>query len=114
MGKITSAEKYFIDKINRGFETINRDFTQEKILTLLGSPMQGDDKFQREIRRALDAIYIKELNGDSRDRTMARYKTNAIKLYKGRETLLRDLVIDWYSSSSMPNILDSIKTLFKG
>ncbi|MEF9952932.1 MAG: hypothetical protein RR840_02190 [Clostridium sp.] len=113
MSKITSAEKYYIDKINRGFEGINKDFTQEKILMLLGSPMNGDEKFLREVKRALDAVYIKELKGDSKDGIMTKYKANAIKLYKGRETLLRDLVIEWYSSSTMPSILDSIKIFFK-
>lgn len=113
MGKITSSEKYFIDKINRGYEAINKDFTQDKILILLGSPMNGNDRLEKEIRRALDAIYIKELNGDSREGIMTRYKANAIKLYKGRETLLRDVVIDWYSSSSMPSIIDSLRGLFK-
>ncbi|KMT22910.1 hypothetical protein [Clostridium cylindrosporum] len=113
MSKINSAEKFYIEKISEGFEMINREFTHEKLLILLSSSLKEDGSIHREIKRALDAIYIKETKGDEAQPIKDKYKSHALKLYKGRETLLRDTVIEWYSSSSMPSIIDSIRGIFR-
>lgn len=65
----------------------------------------------KEIKRALDAIYIRDVKDD--EGIKEKYTSYAVKLYKGRDTYLRDGVIKWYSSSSMPSIIDSLKGLFR-
>lgn len=111
MSKINSAEKFYIEKISEGFELINKDLTHDKVLHLLSSSLSEETATYKEVKRALDAIYIKEVKDNSPIKE--KYSEYAVKLYKGRETLLRDTVIAWYSDNSMPSILDSIKGLFK-
>ncbi|MEG0371332.1 MAG: hypothetical protein RR645_03460 [Clostridium sp.] len=112
MSKITSAEKYYIEKVNEGYELINKNFTGDDIRCLLGSSLSTDSKVLKELKRALDAVYIRDIK-QMADEAKSTYKSYAIKIYKGRETLLRDVVIGWYSSPAMPSIMDSIKGMFR-
>lgn len=113
MSKMNSAEKFYIEKISEGYELINKEFTDSKILSLFSALLNADESFNKEIKRALDAIYIKESKGEHKAVIQDKYRLYAVKLYKGRETFLRESVVNWYSSNSMPNMLDSIKGLFK-
>lgn len=113
MSKMNSAEKFYIEKISEGYEIINKEFTHEKILALLISSLDIDEGFNKEIKRALDAIYIRESKDENKEAIQEKYKDYAVKLYKGRETFLREAVINWYASDSMPSIIDSIKGMFR-
>ena len=110
MSKMNSAEKFFIEKISEGYEIINKEFTESQVFILFSSSQTENKTIYKEVKRALDAVYIKEIKND--ESIKEKYSKYAVKIYKGRETMLRETVINWYTNNSLVNIFDSIKSIF--
>lgn len=105
MAKINSSEKFYIEKISQGLIILRKELNQHKLEKLLSSSLEEDKQLNKDIKEALDIIYISETKDN--EALKMKYKNNLIKIYKGRETFLRDIVIKWYSNSklSIKNII---------
>jgi hypothetical protein len=118
LSKLSSCEKFFIEKIALGLEDVGDNIGQGDIENLLGNGINRDDGFVKRIKSALNSSYSKELDS-FKSQTISVdpssvWEESVIKIYKGRETLLRDIVIEWYSKYNKPGFFDFLKSLFKG
>jgi hypothetical protein len=117
MSKLATYERFFIGKIALGLENSRDSICQEDIQSLLSESLHGEKDFVQRIKNALSNIYSKELS-DFKAGSLSKdpektWEEDVIKLYKGRETLLRDIVIEWYSNYRKPGFWDWVKELFK-
>lgn len=117
MSKISSCEKFFIGRIALGLENMGEAINQKHIERLLSESLEGDREFMDKIKSALTSAYSKDIN-DFKKKLVAvdplpLWYGSVIKLSKGRETLLRDIVIEWYSKYTKPGFWNIIKGLFK-
>lgn len=99
MGKINSSEKFYIQKISQGLNILKKELNQHKLEKILSSSLEEDKQLNKDIKEALDIIYISETK-DNKTLKM-KYKDNLIKIYKGRETFLKYSIIKWYSTSKL-------------
>lgn len=102
MGKINSAEKFYIEKISKGFNINKKELTKNKIEIMFSSTLEENKELYRDIKNALDVTYISDVK--TNENLKEKYSSNLIKIYKGRETFLRDSIIKWYSDNSIPSI----------
>lgn len=117
MSKISSCEKFFIGRIALGLENTGYNMSKEDIELLLGEGLNRDEEFVLKIKNALINSYSADLNAFKHkivtiDPT-SMWDESVIKLYKGRETLLQSVVVEWYSKYKRPGFFDIIKNLFK-
>lgn len=105
MSKLSTSEHFFIEKISEGMELKGKPITIDDIQALLSNGLHCKASFKAEIIAALNAAFT--------DIDEENVKKLCEKLYAGRETLLRDLVIEWYKKSHAPKgWLDKLKSLF--
>jgi hypothetical protein len=118
MSKMSSYEKFFIGRIAWGLESLGYSISQEDIEILLSSRLNPDDEFVKKIKSALSSAYSKDVDSFKRKLVSMDpselWEESIIKLYKGRETLLRDVAVEWYSKYTRPGFWETIKSLFKG
>lgn len=106
MSRISSCERFFISKIGLGFEGIGKEISQHDVECLLGDGIKRDAEFIEAIKNALSYSY-------SSDPSESIWEEYIKKLYKGRETLLRDVVVEWYAKLCKPGFWDIVKGMFK-
>jgi hypothetical protein len=118
LSKLSSCEKFFIEKIAIGLEDVEYSIGQGDIESLLGNGLNRDDQFVKRIKSALNSSHSRDLDNFKNQIVTLDPSTvweeSIIKLYKGRETLLRDIVVEWYSKYTKPGFFDFLKSLFKG
>jgi hypothetical protein len=118
LGKLASCEKFFLNKIAFGFEIDGYSLGQSDIEILFGGGVKREEEFVKRIKNSLTLSYSSELDGfkcgTSASDPSVVWEEQVIKLYKGRETLLRDIVVEWYSRHTRPGFLDIIKNIFSG
>lgn len=117
MSKISSCEKFFIGRIALGLKNQGWDITQKDIETLLSEGLDRDEEFVLRIKNALVGAYSADLE-DFKHKIVTTdpssiWDESVIKLYKGRETVMRDIVLEWYSKYKKPSFWESIKKMFK-
>lgn len=116
MSKLTSCEKFFIGRIALGLENTGYSISQEDIETLLSEGLGRNEDFVLRIKNALINSYCADLNAFKHKIVTidpsSMWDESVIRLYKGRETLMRDIVIEWYSKYKKPGFLETIKKLF--
>lgn len=117
MSKLSSYERFFLGRIGVGFDNLGWDIKGEDIEKLLGSPLNIDEAFNASIKSALVSAYSEDVDKFKRklvtESPTAFWQESVKKLYKGRETLLRDIVVEWYSKYSEPGFFEKLKRLFR-
>lgn len=120
MSKLSSHEKFFIGRILYGLDSTGIEYEQSDIELLISQRLQIEEEFKNKIYNALIFSYCDDVDKfkkrivtvDPESLWQESYK----KLYKGRETVLRDLVKEWHESYFKENdisILNVIKRIFK-
>jgi hypothetical protein len=115
LGKTASYEKFFLGRVACGLEGLGERMSQEDIEKLLSQGLKCSDEFKNRIKDALTFAYSRDVNeynknpmpGDS----SALWNDSANRLYNGRETLLRDIFVEWYGRSKKPGFFNIIKKL---
>jgi hypothetical protein len=117
MSKIPTYERFFMGRIALGLEGSGYHITQEDIELLLSERIEEDIDFSLKIKNALTSSYSKDLEDFKKKLVTSdpssAWEESVIKLYKGRETVLRDIVVEWYSAYKKPGFWDLVKGLFK-
>lgn len=120
MSRLSTPEKFFIGRILYGIEQTGNKIEQEDIELLLSQRLEIGDEFKEKIKNALIFSYCDDIDKFKRKIVTLDPKSmwdeSLKKLYKGRETVLRDLVLDWYSSyfdKKEKSLLDKLKSLFR-
>ncbi|EYE89859.1 hypothetical protein Q428_00170 [Fervidicella metallireducens AeB] len=117
MAKINSCEKFFLGKIAEGLEIMSQKFTKEDIELLLSSKPEFSENIVLKFKNSLDFAYKNDLKQYKDKLTEVNpeplWENNIVKLYKGRDNVLRDLVIQWYISYQKPGIFSLVKSVFK-
>lgn len=120
MSKISTPEKFFIGRILYGLEQTGNRIEQEDIEILLSQRLDIEDEFKEKIKNALIFSYCDDVEKFKKKiitlDPKSMWDESLKKLYKGRETVLRDLVVDWYLSyfdKKENSFLDKIKSLFR-
>lgn len=117
MSRISSCERFFIGKIGLGFEEMGKEINQHDVECLLGDGIKRDVEFIDIIKKSLSYSYSKDIsdfkNGVLEYSPDSIWEESIIKLYKGRDTLLRDVAVEWYSKQNKPGFWEMIKGIFK-
>ncbi|GIW48743.1 MAG: hypothetical protein KatS3mg079_219 [Caloramator sp.] len=120
MSKLSTPEKFFIGRILYGLEQTGNKIEQEDIELLLSQRLEIEDVFKEKIKNALIFSYCDDIDKFNRKIVTLDPKSmwdeSLKKLYKGRETVLRDLVVDWYSSyfnKKENSLLEKLKSFFR-
>lgn len=117
MSRITSYEKFFIGRIALGLDYLGGCMEKDDLEKLLSQSLTCDVEFKEKIKNALKWSFdddVKKFNKKIVIQDPSEFWDETfIKLYKGRETLLRDIIIEWYPIENKPTLLDIIKSFFK-
>jgi hypothetical protein len=118
VSKLSACEKFFINKIAFGLQIDGYSLGQSDIEALLGSGIKRDDEVVKRIKSSLALAHSNEIDefkdGNLDTDPSVVWEENVIKIYKGRETLLRDVIVEWYTKHTRPGFLDIIKNIFSG
>lgn len=106
MSKISTYEKFFIGVIAEGLEESGDEITQGDIELLLSECIVREEGFSQKIKNALAEAHPENIDASVWDEYI-------VKLYKGRETILRDLVIEWCASYRKPGFWERVRSLFR-
>lgn len=106
MSKMTGCEKFFVSMIGEGLDRLSDSISIDDIEYLYENSLDIDDNFNKRIRASLKEAF-KYCDKD-------KVEENVIKLCKGRETRLREIVVMWYSKEVKPSFWDTIKNIISG
>ncbi|MCX7950947.1 MAG: hypothetical protein N2594_03240 [Clostridiales bacterium] len=117
MSKLSSHEKFFIGRILYGLDSLGCEYEQSDVELLLSQRLEIEDEFKNKINNALVFSYCDDVEKfkkrivtvDPESLWQESYK----KLYKGRETVLRDLVTTWHQSYFIENNESFMSMLIK-
>ncbi|GFR34445.1 hypothetical protein [Thermobrachium celere] len=120
MGKLSTHEKFFIGRILYGIEHTGNSVDKSLVETLLSQRLDIEEEFKTLVKNALIFSYCDDVEKFKKKiitiDPKSMWDESFKKLYKGRETVLRDVVLEWYSSyfdNKEKNILGFIKKFFK-
>ena len=111
MSKIPSYEKFYISKIVSALESQNYPSCDKVIQMLLSDSLHEDKSFNELIEKALELSYKNDIS-ESKESARESWNEHFIKIYKGRENNLKNIIIKWYPKHEHPGFLDRIKNFF--